>query len=153
VSEGETGMKILELACPQCGNTQEVEVRDSLNVSIDPNLRNRLFNADINIFKCESCNHKAIISVPLLYHDMNRQYCVQYYPPEAIEDDNFLTQFTSDGKWNFRDIPEIVNNDLDYMGDPHIVFSLFEMMQYIKFRDRLYERTENEKHNENRQKR
>jgi hypothetical protein len=135
-------MKIHELTCPQCGNTQEVTVWDSLNVSIDPELRNRLFNADINIFKCESCDNKAIINVPLLYLDMNRQYCVQYYPPEAIEDDNFLAQFTPDGKWNFRDIPEIVNNDLNYMGDPHIVFSLFEMIQYIKFRDRLYERTE-----------
>ena len=134
-------MKIHELTCPQCGNTQEVEIWDSLNVTVESYLRNRLFDADINIFKCESCSNKAIISVPLLYLDMNRQYCVQYYPPEAIEDDKFLAQFTPDGKWNFRDIPEIVNNDLDYMGDPHIVFSLFDMIQYVKFRDRLYEKT------------
>ncbi|MBP7176879.1 MAG: hypothetical protein KBA53_11795 [Thermoclostridium sp.] len=135
-------MKIHELTCPQCGSIQEVEIRDSLNVTSEPELRRRLFNADINIFTCESCDHKAIISVPLLYLDMNRQYCVQYYPPESIEDDNFLAQFTPDGKWNFRDIPEIVNNDLDYMGNPHFVFSLSDMMQYIKFRDRLYEKAE-----------
>jgi hypothetical protein len=138
-------MKIHELICPQCGNAQQVEVRDSLNVTVDPNLRNRLFNADINIFTCESCNHKAIINIPLLYHDMNRRYCVQYYPPESIEDDKFMDQFTTDGKWSFRDIPEIVNNDLNYMGDPHIVFSLFDMIQYIKFRDRLYDISERKK--------
>jgi len=135
-------MRIHELTCPQCGSIQEVEIRDSLNVTSDPELRSRLFNADINIFNCESCSHRAIISVPLLYLDMGRRYCVQYYPPESIEDDNFLAQFTPDGKWNFRDIPEIVNNELDYMGNPHIVFSLSDMMQYIKFRDKLYQRTE-----------
>ena len=133
-------MRIHELTCPQCGNNQEVEVWDSLNVTADPKLRDRLFNADINIFKCESCNHKAIINVPLLYIDMGRQYCVQYYPPESMEDDNFLAQFTNDGRWSFRDIPEIVNNELDYMGDPHIVFSLTEMMHYIRFRDMLYQK-------------
>ena len=131
-----------ELTCPQCGNMQEVEIWDSLNVTSDPELRNRLFNADINIFKCESCNHKAIISVPLLYLDMGKRYCVQYYPPEAIEDDNFLAQFTTEGRWNFRDIPELVNNELDYMGNPHIVFSLSDMMQYIKFRDKLHDKAE-----------
>ena len=143
--EEKSGMGIHELTCPQCGNTQQVEVRDSINVTVDPNLRNRLFNADINIFACESCNRKAIINVPLLYHNMNRRYCVQYYPLESIEDDKFMAQFTTDGKWSFRDIPEIVNNDLNYMGDPHIVFSLFDMIQYIKFRDRLCEIAEQKK--------
>jgi len=74
---------------------------------------------------------------------MYRKYCVQYYPPESIEDDKFLSQFTSDGRWNFGDIPEIVNNELNYMGNPHIVFSLFDMIQYIKFRERLFEKIEN----------
>jgi hypothetical protein len=56
-----------------------------------------------------------------------------------------MAQFTIDGKWTFRETPEIVNNNLNYMGDPHIVFSLFEMIQYIKFRDRLYEIAEQKK--------
>ena len=76
----DTKVKMHELACPQCGNVQEVEIWNSLNVTSYPMLHTRLFNADINIFKCESCDHKAIISVPLLYIDMNRQYYVKYYP-------------------------------------------------------------------------
>ncbi len=136
-------MKIHELSCPKCGNVQEVPIWDCLSVTKDPDIRKKLFDAEINIFRCESCNHKAIINVPLLYHDMYRKYCVQYYPPESIEDDKFLSQFTSDGRWNFGDIPEIVNNELNYMGNPHIVFSLFDMIQYIKFRDRLFEKIEN----------
>ncbi len=40
------------IKCPKCGADQEVIVWSSLNVDLDPELRARLFNGEINMFEC-----------------------------------------------------------------------------------------------------
>ena len=66
---------------------------DSINVSLDPELKEKLFRAEINLFECESCGEKNHIDAPLLYHDMELQFCVQYCPSEELGDPEFLAQF------------------------------------------------------------
>ena len=75
-----TQTKSQRLKCPKCGHLQETVVWTSLDVSLDPKLREKLFNDEINVFVCDKCENKALINVALLYHDMHRQYCVQYFP-------------------------------------------------------------------------
>lgn len=65
---------------------------------------------------------------------MTRKYCVQYYPPELIEEDNFYATFTMAGKVDIEGIP-----DGNYLKEPHIVFNINEMIIYIAFRDKLFE--------------
>ena len=84
-----TQIKSHKFNCPNCGHLQDNVVWTSLNVSLDPNLRERQFNGEINVFVCKACGNEALIGVALLYHDMKRKYCVQYYPVQAIEDLNF----------------------------------------------------------------
>ncbi len=43
----------MELECPKCGTRQNVFLYDSINVSIDPNLKEKLFKGEINVFQCE----------------------------------------------------------------------------------------------------
>jgi hypothetical protein len=121
------------LACPQCGQQQDVAIWDSLNVTLEPVLRKKLFSGEINIFKCTSCQYEAFISHSLLYHDMQREYCVQYYPPEVLKKDEFLTIFTKDGKLDLQGI-----FGRHYLNEPHIVFNINEMILYIEFRDRIF---------------
>jgi hypothetical protein len=126
----------IKLSCPKCKNTQEVVVWESLNVSLDPELRNKLVCGEINIFRCESCNSKVLINSPLLYHDMKREYCVQYFPPKKIEDFEFYDGFTIDGK--LSGLPTD-----NYLVAPHIVFDFNEMIRYIQFRDKLFDNYKN----------
>ncbi len=123
-----------QLSCPKCGNSQEVVVWDSLNVSKNQSLKDKLFSGEINVFRCTSCDFEAFINRPLLYHDMDHNYCVQYYPPELLEDDNFLKIFTRQGKFVAEGIPEG-----HYLLEPHIVFNVNEMLIYIEFRNKLFE--------------
>jgi hypothetical protein len=106
---------------------------------LDPDLREKLFNGEINVFVCQECGDKAFINTSLLYHDMERQYCVQYYPVQAIEDAEFLKTFTRDAKLNFGQVSEYMARSKGYIKEPHIVFNLDEMIQYIRFRDKLYD--------------
>lgn len=90
----------------------------------------------INTFSCDKCGHQAFIAAPLLYHDMTNRFCVQYYPPQALEDGGFYEQFSDRGE-----LAEGVNlpkgMGASYLFRPHIVFDINEMLRYITFRDRL----------------
>ena len=134
-----TQMESHNLNSPKCGHVQDAVVWTSLNVSLDPNLREKLFNGEINIFVCQECGNRALVNVGLLYHDMHRQYCVWYYPVQAMEDPEFFKTFTKDGKLNIDGLSKVVGKIGNYMVEPHIVFDLDEMIQYITFRDKLYD--------------
>ena len=84
--------------CPKCGNRQEATLWDSINVRLNPELREKLLKHEINIFKCGSCDTVAFIGHPFLYNDMRRNYCVQYFPPELLKDESFLRQYSRDGR-------------------------------------------------------
>lgn len=128
-----------ELACPKCGNRQETKLWHSINASLNPELREKLFKGEINIFKCESCNTIAFIGQPLLYNDMKRNYCVQYFPPELLKEESFLRQYLRDGKLKMEESLDSISEVSRYLFTPHIVFDLNEMVHYIKFRERLFD--------------
>lgn len=129
-----------DLACPECGREQEVMVLNSINVTIDPQLRDRLFDADINVFRCRYCSYNAFLNAPLLYHDMGRKFCVQFYPPELLEDESFLESFSKDGKSDEPMRSFMKNGPGRYLMEPQIVFDMMEMIRQIRFRESLYEK-------------
>ncbi|MEI7989889.1 MAG: CpXC domain-containing protein [Chloroflexota bacterium] len=135
-------MHTYSMTCPECGHIQKVDVWSALNISRNPELHDKLFEAAINVFRCETCDHKALINVPLLYHDMRRQYCIQYYPRELLDNDDFLSQFTRDGKMDLSAVPINPEAEKHYLIKPHIVFSLNEMIYYIEFRDKVFDQNE-----------
>jgi len=123
--------------CPKCAHEQNADIWSSINVSLNPEGRNKLFDGEINRFKCEKCGYEALIPAPLLYHDPNRKFAVHYFPPESIKKVKFLEQFDLYGKLTVGDkldfdIPE-------YMLDIQIVFNMDELITYVIFREMLLE--------------
>lgn len=133
-----------DISCPSCGKNQKVTVWLTINVTADTSLRECLFNGEINLFQCSNCEFKGFLPVPLLYHDMQRNFCVQYFPYESINGKDFLEQFTKDGQIiepKFaHPIPQIQRQRSGYLLKPHIVFDLNEMIRYVHFREKLHER-------------
>jgi len=126
-------MSQAEIECPRCSKELVVTVWESINVDLDPNLRQKLFDVQINDFKCQSCGFEGMLDAPLLYHDMTRQFCIQYLPHQLLDDVSNFEEYTNDGK---RDEAFLVR----YLGEPHIVFDMNEMIRYITFRELLYDR-------------
>ena len=126
-----------DLQCPQCGNTQETMVWSSLNVTMDPDLKDRLYAGEINVLECDDCGEKAWISAPLLYHDMAKQFCVQFYSIEILDDSDILGRFKSDGSIAMTGIPASFPHSGEYLARPHIVFDMNEMLRYVEFRERI----------------
>ena len=123
-----------QIECPECGNRQDVTVWRSINVSLDPSLRDKLFDRRINAFRCEKCEFAAYLGVPLMYHDMHRQFVVQFYPPDAIEDDQFVRMFEPSQPVTVKG-PLAV--DAGYLARPHLVFDMDEMARCVAFFERL----------------
>lgn len=107
----------------------------SINVTLDPLLRDRLLSGDINVLSCDLCKNSALIQTPLLYHDMKREFCVQYYPPEAIDDAEFMKQFDQEVQFKLDGLPARLAGR--YLSHPHVVFDLNEMIRYVLFREKL----------------
>lgn len=130
------------LRCPHCGHKQETKVWDSLNVTLDPDLKKKLYSAEINLFDCVECKKKSFINAPLLYHDMKQQFCVQYYPQESLDDAQFFRQFNTDGSISIPGIPDAFAKSGEYLTRPHIVFDMNEMIRYVVFRDHVANRSD-----------
>ena len=106
------------ISCPACKRKQEVEVWASLNVTVDPSLRARLFAGEINIFSCV-CGYEAEFVATLLYHDMARKIAIHLYPTGVQIDTNGMDPST------WLELPE-------YLRHPKIVSSLEEMCELIE---------------------
>ena len=127
-----------KIECPSCGHSQKVTLWDSINVTLDPNLRDEFFNGKINVFTCDACEEGSFIPIPLMYHDMKRNLCVQYYPFNyEYEDERILNWFTVEGNLKVDDYSGVSFGE--YVFNPHIVLSPNEMIRYILFRETLFE--------------
>jgi len=61
-----------------------------------------------------------------------------------LEDSDFLRQFNSDGSIAMVGIPEEFAKSDNYLIRPHIVFDIYEMVRYVKFRDSIAYHEDNE---------
>jgi hypothetical protein len=137
--------EIIEQECSLCGTLNKVEVWHIINASADPDLKRKLFDFEINVQKCNNCSEQLLLNLPLMYHDVERKICIQYFPREYIIEDGFIDKFDSEGKLQNDKIKGVFEGyygyeERKYIINPHIVFSLEEMLEYIKFRDRISEK-------------
>jgi hypothetical protein len=131
-----TQSKMVDVTCPKCQNGQEVTVYDALNVTLNPAEKATLFEGKINVFECEVCGYQALLAVPFLYHDVERAFCVYYFPAEMVEEDDFIRNWvTEEGKLR---IPQVSSGEIPaYMAEAHIVFSMQELLNYVVFLERV----------------
>ena len=115
-------------------------------MTLDPELRVRLFNDDINIFRCESCDSLTHVEKDLLYHDMTRKFCVRYVPAISISSNEhfagFFDGYDEEGKFDISVFKGAFGKDAEtfpYVMKPHIVFDHDEILRYITFREMIHE--------------
>ena len=130
------------MGCPSCGHRQTAEFYQAINAKLNPELKEKLFAGELNIFKCEECGSRAAVDLVFLYNDTDKRFCVQYCPYELViqKSDKLAEMYSVDGRLNAPaniQLPEAVR----YMYEPHIVLSLDEMIRYVQFRDALYEKS------------
>lgn len=114
------------IRCPQCGEEQDVELFDSLNIQSEPDLRDRLMANQLNVVLCASCNASFRVDKPLLYNDPERHFMVNLIPVGETSLEEAQRQFSS---W----ITEMNATLPEGMEAPvvHLVFSRVELVERI----------------------
>jgi rRNA maturation protein Nop10 len=132
-----TIMRVKKIKCPSCGEINKVKIWDTLNAQASPQAKDALLHSSIHVFICASCGETNRISSPLLYHDMQNRFFVYFFPFEYTKENNFYNQFLSDGRLDVTKSYEAPKALEKYQRNVHIVFSMDEMVRYIKFREIL----------------
>ena len=123
-------MKQIQIECPKCGDNQEVDYWEAINVDLSPSLRKQLFDAEINFFTCEVCGYEALVNGPLFYHDMTRKFCVQYLPEYWLEDVSNFDCYHTDGC--LETFVDFNTMGIGHRSRPHVVFEMEEMLFELK---------------------
>lgn len=107
-----------------CGNLVDVDIYDSVNVTVDPSLLDKIKHKQINNFKCSKCGTESELSYQFLFVDLLNKLWVWCYPEGQKE--------------NRLDIEnETINNiNVKHMTDavgikPVLVFGYNELLEMI----------------------
>ena len=122
--------KIHEITCPQCRQSAEVELYDSINARTDRYLRNALMESKLNSTTCANCNHSFLIEKPLLYNDPDRKLMI-YWVPTNDEDQET-------GEKEFQDLVSCMTTAIPNgveLPEIHLVFSRSELVERIFLRE------------------
>ena len=137
---GMTQIVSVQMECPRCHHTQEVEYWRSLNVTVDPDRKEKLLSGEINVFLCEQCSYRSFLAAHFLYTDMEKKFSVLLVNWQLVKDEEYLRNtFTADAriKTPEGEVPVFQSLQLDYFKSPHIVFRMGDLISYILFRDKL----------------
>ncbi len=66
--------------CPQCSQMSDITVWSSITVKDSPDLKSDLLAGKVNMFRCPSCEHIALMPNPMLYHDEERKLMISFAP-------------------------------------------------------------------------
>lgn len=73
-------ISIKPFSCPSCGNNGEFKMYESVNVSLNPELREKVLSGQIFDWVCPKCGESLSVRYDLLYHDMNKEFQIYYSP-------------------------------------------------------------------------
>jgi hypothetical protein len=62
----------ITITCPTCQHQQAFTAWQSINVTLNPELKQKLLDRSLVTFHCEKCGQAAGVNQELLYHDMDR---------------------------------------------------------------------------------
>ena len=63
----------VQVTCPQCQVPFTAEIRNIVDVGADPELKTSLLRGELNVVQCPKCEFRGTMSVPLLYHDPEKE--------------------------------------------------------------------------------
>lgn len=66
------------LRCPRCGAEGEMTFWDSVNVKLNPELKDKIINEELFFWTCPKCGEKIFVPYGTLYNDMENR-CMLFF--------------------------------------------------------------------------
>ena len=97
--------------CPKCTSEQSFTHWQSVNVTLDPDLKAKILDRTLVTFTCENCGYVAEVYHPLLYHDMEQRLMVflgEEAPDDSASEGMFASLLPSiEAEYTFRMVSSI----------------------------------------------
>jgi transcription elongation factor Elf1 len=131
-----TKVSTTEFVCPECGLEQLFTVYDSVNISLNPDYKEKLINGELTIFTCDACGYQVEVVYPILYHDMDNKLMIWMDPdgqldPNGLGNKQFLFDTLLDESYQYRIVStreELVEKILIF--DDNLEDKPLEMLKY-----------------------
>ena len=68
------------VSCKNCNKQTEVELRQSINVALDPELKARVKDGSLFVWECPYCGQRNLALYQTLYHDPDAKLMVWLLP-------------------------------------------------------------------------
>ena len=129
----------IAVTCTQCSHEQKATLWRSVNVTLDPEAKKEVLGGKLNFFQCSKCNYQSSLDADLVYHDMEKEFIVMYYPLTSLGEVDLTSEFDRHGRFAF-DLGENPAGETayDYGKDIHVVFDMNELARYVFFREKLF---------------
>jgi len=75
-------MPKVQVSCPRCRQPIVAEVEQLFDMGSDPQAKQRFLSGQSNMADCRKCGYQGPLSLPLVYHDPNKELLLTYFPPE-----------------------------------------------------------------------
>lgn len=76
-----------EIICPKCQTKGEFDFWDSMNMELNPELRESIFSEEAFIYACPKCGHRTGIPYDTLYHDPIHRFMIlfSFFEPKDFD--------------------------------------------------------------------
>lgn len=71
-----------QTSCPRCKQPVIVDIEQLFDAGVDPQAKQRLLSGQFNLIQCKKCGYVGNLSTPLVYHDLDKELLLTYFPPE-----------------------------------------------------------------------
>lgn len=68
--------------CPRCGKPMVADVKQVFDLNQDPLDKERLLRGAANVAVCPSCGYQSPVTLPMVYHDPDKELLLTYFPSE-----------------------------------------------------------------------
>lgn len=76
------------ITCPKCHQEGDFEYWSSINVDLNPELKEKIFNEEIFIWTCPKCGATVYVPFGTLYHDMKNHFMI-FFSHEDPEESKY----------------------------------------------------------------
>jgi len=70
-----------QTTCPNCRQPVVVEIQQLFDLVQDPQAKQKLLSNAVNVIHCPSCRYQGMVSVPIVYHDPEKELLLTFFPP------------------------------------------------------------------------
>ncbi len=70
-----------QTSCPACRQPVVVEIQQLFDIVQDPQAKQKFLSNAVNVMHCPACGYQGMVSVPIVYHDPEKELLLTFFPP------------------------------------------------------------------------